>query len=364
MVKVSVVIPVYNVEDFLGECLDSICNQTLTDIEIICVNDGSKDKSPEILKDYAEGDSRITVINQENGGHAVATNNGMAQATGKYLFLMDSDDILDLKALEKTYELAEKKDVDFVLFQAINYYMDTGELVEQENYSMNALARAVGNGVFDYTDIKDYLFDITVTPWSKLYNREFIQKNGITFPEGLIFDDNVFFWKVLFSAKRITFLKEHLFKRRWYSTSSTTAGDRRFIDTIMINNLITKTFIDYGVFEEYKCILYNRKIRSVLTRYINIKDEYKEEFYLKLKEDFTKMLSHEKYEDFLENVTQYNRKRFDLVVNSNGFEDFDLHYENLYLKHEVERLEKLNEELMNSKSWKLTRPLREFKKKI
>jgi glycosyltransferase involved in cell wall biosynthesis len=215
MVKVSVVIPVYNVEDFLGECLDSIVNQTLEDIEIICVNDGSPDNSLDILNEYASRDKRITVIDQENGGHAVATNRGIDMATGEYLFLMDSDDILDLKALELAYGRCIEKDVDFVIFQAINYYMDKDELIEEENYSMNALADYVGDSVFSYRDIRDYVFDITVTPWSKLYNRKFIEKNGIRFPEGLVFDDNVFFYDVLFAAERITFLRKHLFKRRW-----------------------------------------------------------------------------------------------------------------------------------------------------
>ena len=81
MVEISVVIPIYNVEDYLEECLDSIVNQTFTDLEIICVNDGSKDNSLEILNEYAKKDDRITVIDQENGGHAVATNVGMDQAT-------------------------------------------------------------------------------------------------------------------------------------------------------------------------------------------------------------------------------------------------------------------------------------------
>ena len=86
MVKVSVVVPVYNVEDFLRECLDTIVNQSLKDIEIICINDGSTDKSLDILYEYQEKDNRITVISQENGGHAVATNVGMRKAKGKYLF--------------------------------------------------------------------------------------------------------------------------------------------------------------------------------------------------------------------------------------------------------------------------------------
>ena len=103
MVKVSVVLPVYNVEPYLRDCMDSIVNQTLTDIEIICVNDGSPDNSLDILNEYAAKDDRISVYDQENGGHAVATNRGIDLATGDYLFLMDSDDVLDLRALELTY---------------------------------------------------------------------------------------------------------------------------------------------------------------------------------------------------------------------------------------------------------------------
>ena len=121
MVKVSVVIPVYNVEDFLEECLNSIVNQSLKDIEIICVNDGSKDKSLEILNSFAENDDRFTVIDQENQGHAVATNRGMELAKGEFLYLMDSDDILGLTALEETYEYAKLKNADFVIFQSLNY---------------------------------------------------------------------------------------------------------------------------------------------------------------------------------------------------------------------------------------------------
>ena len=124
MPKVSVVIPVYNVEKFLKECLNSIINQSLEDIEIICVDDGSTDNSPKILKEYSLKDNRIKIISQENGGHAVATNNGMALANGKYLYLMDSDDILELNALEELYEYAENKNVDFVLFPAMNYDND------------------------------------------------------------------------------------------------------------------------------------------------------------------------------------------------------------------------------------------------
>lgn len=348
MVKVSVVIPIYNVEKYLRDCLDTIVNQTLKDIEIICVNDGSTDSSLEIIKEYANCDDRITVIDQPNGGHAVATNVGIQHATGKYLFLMDSDDILKLNALEDTYKIAEDKNVDFVLFKAINYDDEQDKYYEAENYSMNMVAHRVKDNVFSYDDIKDLIFKITVTPWSKLYNRKFIMDNNITFPEGLVFDDNVFFWRVLFSAKRIYFHPEFLFTRRWYSTSSTTAGDRRFIDSIKIYNLVWDVFREYGVFEEHKKTLYNNKVFLANMRFRKIKDEFKEEYFINMKEDFLKILSDEKlYDDFIANLSYKNKKIYEQVLITQSAEEFIL-CRSTY-------------DMLNSSSWKITKPLRKSK---
>ncbi|WP_298522452.1 glycosyltransferase [uncultured Methanobrevibacter sp.] len=363
MVKVSVVVPVYNVEEFLGECLDSIVNQTLDDIEIICVNDGSKDSSLDILNEYAQNDKRITVIDQENGGHAVATNRGMDVASGKYLFLMDSDDILDLRALEETYNLAEEKSVDFVIFQAINYYMDKDEYIEEENYSMNRLAEHVGDSVFSYRDVKDFVFSISVTPWSKLYNREFIEKNQIRFPEGLVFDDNVFFFDVLFAADRITFLKKHLFKRRWYPTSSTRAGDLRFLNYIEISNLIWDIFRKYEVFEEFKETLYTKKVSTVHYWYKNIREDYKQDFLDAMRKDYEKIASNKDlFHDFSNNISEKNLFIFESALNAENVKEFDLTVENYELRCENDELKRKIEEFESSKSWKITKPLRGIRK--
>lgn len=372
MVKVSVVIPVYNVEDFLGECLDSILNQTLTDIEVICVNDGSPDRSLEILNEYASRDSRMTVLDQENGGHAVATNRGMRLATGKYIFFMDSDDILELNALEESYKVAEERNVDFVIFQAINYYMDTGELVEAENYSMNELADYVGDSVFSHEDIKDFVFDITVTPWSKLYNREFVMKNGITYPEGLVFDDNVFFYDSLFAAERITFLRKHLFKRRWYSSSSTTSGARHFINYIDICDLIWQVFFKYNVFDDFKEELLHKKFYTNFYWYRHIRDEFKQLFLDKLREDYLRIDSDKEFKEYIfKDLDVAEQKLYEYVLKYKDRETFDVAYrnyrlrrENSQLKAEYEEVRKTHEELLNSESWKKTQALRSFKKKI
>lgn len=322
MVKVSVVLPVYNVEPYLRDCMDSIVNQTLTDIEIICVNDGSPDNSLAILKEYAAKDSRVSVYDQENGGHAVATNRGIELATGDYLFCMDSDDILDLRALELTYEKAIEKDVDFVLFKAINYDDENDRYYETEVYSMDKIAAVVGDDVFNYNDIKDLMFQAIVTPWSKLYKRDFIMKHNIRFPEGLIFEDNVFFYESLLKAEKIYFLKEFLFIRRWYPKSSTMNGDLRFLNSISVANLTIDVFKENNEFDNYKSHLYNKKVDVAFFRFNHIRDEFKETFFQAMKEDFINLLDEENYDDFIESITYRNKKIFEHVLISENAIEF------------------------------------------
>lgn len=323
LVKISVVVPVYNVEDFLEECLESIVNQTFKDIEIICINDGSNDNSLEILNLYKEKDNRIKVFSQENGGHAVATNRGISLAKGEYLYLMDSDDILELSALEETYNYAKNKDVDFVIFQSINYVMDEDRYYKSSIYSLEKVSRVVGDKIFNYKDLGDLIFEIPVTPWSKLYKTEFIKKSGAKFPEGLIFDDNIFFFEILFKAEKIAFYPKFLFTRRWYTSSSTTLGDERFLDSIDINNLIIDVFKKNGVFEEYKEILFNRKVNLAYYRFRHLKKEYEKIFFEKLHLDFNNnIVSKGLYEEYVYCLNDRNKVILNAAINSLTSDEF------------------------------------------
>ena len=114
MAKVSIIVPTYNVEMYLDECLESLQRQTLKDIEIICVNDGSKDSSLEIIKRYAAGDSRFVVIDKENGGYGKAMNVGLDKATGEYIGIVEPDDFVPLYMYEDLYNVAAKNELDFV----------------------------------------------------------------------------------------------------------------------------------------------------------------------------------------------------------------------------------------------------------
>ena len=114
MKKISVLVPIYNVEKYLPECLDSLISQTLKDIEIICINDGSTDSSLQIIKRYAKKDSRIIVINKKNSGYGDSMNQGLAKATGEYIAIVESDDYIDEDAWENLYKLAKKHNADIV----------------------------------------------------------------------------------------------------------------------------------------------------------------------------------------------------------------------------------------------------------
>ena len=121
MPKVSIIIPVYNAEKYLNQCLESLCNQTLTDFEVVCINDGSTDSSLEILQDFASKDSRFIIIDKKNEGQGVARNIAIKQAKGEYLLCLDSDDWLETDALEKAYNKITTDNTDILFFDVYNY---------------------------------------------------------------------------------------------------------------------------------------------------------------------------------------------------------------------------------------------------
>ena len=375
-VDVSVIIPVYNTEQYLEECLNSIVNQTLRNIEIICIDDGSTDNSLEILKKYEKTDSRFKIVSQKNSGQGSARNKGMSLASGKYIYFMDSDDFIELNTLKDTFEIAEKNNLDLVMFQLINYDEDTGELFKNDYYTMEEIYDCVGEEVFSVHDVDELIFDIAVSPVNKLYNREFILSTGAKFPKDLIFEDNLFFFDFIFDVKRMAFHKEFLYTRRVHTASATGLGDKRFLDTIKVNNLIIDKFIKKGLFEKYREILYNKKINLISVRYMNIQEQYKEYFYNEILKEFKLMIDHENYEDFLYCLTPRHKKFFDDAIYSENFKEFNLLAGNLFLKEDNGRkmiaINKYNKEIENhnkrknqiilSKSWTITKPLRWVKK--
>lgn len=154
--KVSVIIPVYNTEKYLRECLDSVVNQTLQDIEIICVDDESTDRSLEILREYQAKDKRITVLKQEKSNAGAARNLGLSIATGEYLSFLDSDDYYDLAMLEHMYACAKNRNADIVVCNIKVYYEDSGETVPVNWHIRKELLPT--KTVFSFCDLKRNAF--------------------------------------------------------------------------------------------------------------------------------------------------------------------------------------------------------------
>ena len=197
MPKVSVIIPVYNVEEYLPKCLDSVVNQTLKDLEIICVDDCSTDNSCGIIQEYADQDNRIKLVeNQQNSGAAISRNNGLDIATGEYIYFMDSDDWIDNDYLETMFKTIEEVNTDAVVNLAILYH-------KMENKQVQYLRAKYS---FGYVTNKQEILQLPVMAWCKLFKYEFLEKNKINFLDIKYANDLVFHYETLpFLEKVFTF---------------------------------------------------------------------------------------------------------------------------------------------------------------
>lgn len=217
--KVSVILPVYNVDKYLRQCLDSVIGQTLKEIEIICVDDGSTDASLEILREYEKKDPRVKIICQKNSGAGAARNNGMAIAQGKYLSFLDSDDFFEFDMLEKAYEKISEQKADIVVFRSDQYREDLGKIlnvkwtIRSENlppYRPMNFRTFTGN-----------VFKVFVGwAWDKLFDREFVDKYNLKFQEQRTSNDMLFVFSAIVLAKKIEIVDEVLAHQRRNNPSS------------------------------------------------------------------------------------------------------------------------------------------------
>lgn len=195
MAKVSVIVPVYNVEKYLKRCLDSLINQTLSDIDIICINDGSKDSSLQILEQYAQKDSRIVIYNQENSGLSVARNTGLEHASGEYIGFVDSDDWVDLDFYEKLYNSAKNNNADIAVADFIR---------EHPNKKPKRLKLKEEK---IYTTPEDKFMICKVhregCVWNKIYRTEFIKSINLKFVPKMYYEDRDFTIRSLYFSKKL-----------------------------------------------------------------------------------------------------------------------------------------------------------------
>ena len=252
--KISVIIPVYNVEKYLRECLDSVVNQTFGELEVLCINDGSTDGSPAILDEYARKDARVRVIHQENQGQAAARNRGLAEARGEFVLFLDSDDFWAPDLCEKVLKKAESAGADLVQFQ-FQAFGETSFPFEPEPMDCRTLTTPEEKIRMDH---------IVPCVWAYAYRRAFLNDHALRFPEHFDFEDVPFIWLCRFRANRIDVLASRFYHYRLgtgYSTSR--KSEEKFLRLPAAYNRMIEDLKSAGASPEVLRIVTLRKLNEV-----------------------------------------------------------------------------------------------------
>ena len=305
MPQISVVLPVYNVEEYLRQCLDSLANQTFEDFEVICVNDGSGDSSLSILEEYASEDERFKIISQENKGLSGARNTGMDYIKGKYTIFVDSDDWLELNALEKLYNKITALD-------------------------------------------SDILFKISHAPFNKLYKTSFLREAGIKFPENLNYEDLYFFYMVFFKTEKVSvFRDESLYNYRIRNNSISTTGNERSFDIFEILDLTQDNLKNVNIYSKVKDDFLMFVIVNLKYVYLRLNERLRNQYLQKMKEKYEFYSLNQVKKDHL-NTWHFDDRVFyqAIAVSSNGIE-FELNYKKLYYEFLANHYEGVIEQLSN-----------------
>lgn len=229
VIAVSVIIPVFNAEPYLNECLDSVVNQSLRTFEVICIDDGSTDHSLEILHRYEAQDARITVLTQQHMNAGAARNRGLDLAKGEYLSFLDADDFFEPDMLEKAYQTAKQRDAEIVVFRGDDYDSSENRFSDCEDYPQVAVIPQ--NQPFAGTEVDSNLFTTVVGwAWDKLFLREYVRKNGFRFQEQRTSNDLYFTYLALAKASRIVTMDDVLVHHRVHLHTSLEATRERSWD--------------------------------------------------------------------------------------------------------------------------------------
>ncbi len=262
MPRISVIVPFYNVEGYIEKCLETLVNQTFQDIEIILVNDGSKDRSEEIAKKFANRyENKIVYLEKENGGLSSARNFGLAHARGEYVAFVDSDDYIEKNMYEKMYNLIIKERCDMVECDFYWEYpnkkkIDTGKLYNNKNQMLE---------------------NVRVVAWNKLIKKEIIDKHGIEFPNGYQYEDVEFTYKLIPYIQKVSFLKEPMVHYIQRTKSISNSQNEKTMQIFDVLEHVINYYKENGLYKNYEKELEYIYVRyafcSSLKRIMKIEDE-------------------------------------------------------------------------------------------
>lgn len=277
----SIVIPFFNEEKYIKESIESLLVQSFSDFEVICVDDGSTDRSAEIVEEIAQKDGRVQLIRQENQNAGVARNNGLKQAIGKYVIFFDADDYVAEKYLEKMYSCISLHDADICICNCIEFDDARGE-INQYSYGSLDISKVPDKEVFSVDDIPDSIFQISMGwAWDKIYKREFIEENHLQFQDTKVANDQLFVDIAFATAQRITVLDERLvIHRKNVKTSLEYTKDQWWKCIFEMLYAEERELTNRGLFEITKKSFYNRACMYISANAYAIKSaEYFTEFF-------------------------------------------------------------------------------------
>ena len=288
--KVSVIIPVYNNEDYLDKCLSSVCNQTLSEIEIICINDESTDSSLDILNVFKSKDERISVYSQNNQGAGASRNRGIELAQGEYISFVDADDWLEQDALEKLYDNAVSNDSDMVLFNSIE--RKAGDETRDRIYMPIDESIDYNNFVFDYKYNRKLVMNSMLVIWSKIYKTSFLNENDLRFYNHRIFNDMQFHIESMILSERISYLPEILYnynKLNENSLQTSVSYSNKRLLIFKVCDGVKEFLISQDIYDEFKANFTRFKLTESQVNLEKSPANLKDDFYTAMRNEFLRM---------------------------------------------------------------------------
>jgi len=320
-IKVSVIMPIYNAEEYLGEAIDSVCRQTLGDIEIICIDDGSTDSSFGIIKQKQAEDKRIRIVTENNAGASIARNKGIVRARGEYVIFLDADDFFEPSLLERLYSVSVKRNLDVAVAKYDLYNNATGKFspkIESDHAELFGGGRVISKSTYP-----DKIFQATTGyVWNKLFKRSFLLDKDIAFhPDLYVFEDVYFVCAALSLAERVGKVNKILVHHRIYSEQSRTKLFRKYYPQVpTVYEKLREFLMHDGMYLPLKRSFLNLSASRSYKIYNILWEDAKGEFYNMYHSGYAELFDWEKasaedfespeVRDFVANVLMYNHEQY------------------------------------------------------
>ena len=304
---ISIIVPVYNVEDYLYVCLNSILRQSYQDFEVICIDDSSSDSSLEILEYFAFKDSRIKIIkNDSNKGKGFCRNLGLNVAKGDYISFLNANDWLSSDALEVIVKNMHDENLEVLIFENIIFDDNECDFLIDSINNLDFLSN-IKNKVFNHFDLEKFrFFEISTNVWNKVYSKSFLDRNGIRFNDENLFNIDIpFVFNVLVKAKKISYIDSFIYNYRKISDSLINLDNEQLFDLFQIYNLVLHVFLkDFSLFLYYQHELLNHVFVDVFYEiYCHISDKFKERFVKEVQTIFKNLiLNYNLYDEILKQL--------------------------------------------------------------